>query len=48
MNRYLPIGTVCDLNNDDNKYMIVGYKKNGNDYEALPFPAGSTDNAQNK
>ena len=42
MKKYLPIGTVCTIKNDNNKYMVIGYKKNGYDYESLVFPGGST------
>jgi len=40
-NKYLPIGSVCNINNDSELLMIVGYKKNGKDYEGLHFPEGT-------
>ncbi len=45
MKRYLTIGSMCDLKGDENntKYLIIGYKKNGKDYEAVLFPGGTTD-----
>ena len=46
MNKYLTIGSMCDLKGDENntKYLIIGYKKNDKDYEAVLFPKGTTDN----
>lgn len=40
-NKYLPIGSVCNINNDSELLMIVGFKKNGKDYEGLHFPEGT-------
>ena len=44
MNKVLTIGSMCDLKGDEKntKYLIVGYKKNGKDYEAVLFPQGTT------
>lgn len=47
MDRYLPIGTVCTLNNTNRKYIIIGYfslEYTSNiklyDYIGLPYPEG--------
>lgn len=47
MDRYLPVGTVCTLNNTNRKYVIIGYfsleyKSNVKlyDYIGLPYPEG--------
>ena len=40
-NKYLPIGSVCNINNGSELLMIVGFKKNGKDYEGLHFPEGT-------
>ncbi len=50
MNKYLTIGSMCDLKGDENntKYLIIGYKKNDKDYEAVLFPQGTTGGGQFK
>lgn len=47
MDRYLPVGTVCTINNTNVKYVIIGYfslEYNYNvklyDYIGLPYPEG--------
>ena len=44
MKKYLTIGSMCDLVGDENntKYLIIGYKKKRKDYEAVLFPGGTT------
>jgi len=46
-NKYLPIGSVCNINNDSELLMIVGFKKNGKDYEGLHFPEGTNSTKEN-
>ena len=47
MDRYLPVGTVCTINNTNRKYVIIGYfslEYGSNiklyDYIGLPYPEG--------
>lgn len=44
MKKFLTIGSMCDLVGDENntKYLIIGYKKKRKDYEAVLFPGGTT------
>lgn len=45
MKKMLTIGSMCDLKGDETntKYLIIGYKKNGKDYESVKFPGGTTE-----
>lgn len=45
MKKMLTIGSMCDLKGDESntKYLIIGYKKNGKDYESVKFPGGTTE-----
>ena len=47
MDKYLPVGTICTLSNDNRKYIIVGYfslqynrRVKMYDYVGLPYPEG--------
>ena len=44
--KFLPLGSVCTLDNDGSKLVIIGYKLNEHDYVAVDYPAGYT-NANN-
>lgn len=41
-NKYLPIGTTCNINSENGLLMIIGFKKNGKDYEAVHYPEGTS------
>ena len=41
--RYLPIGSVCSIDNSSNKYMVIGYKKNSYDFVSVLYPDGYLD-----
>ena len=41
--RYLPIGSVCSIDNSNNKYMVIGYKKNDFDFVSVLYPDGFLD-----
>lgn len=36
--KFLPIGTVCLVENIAKKVMIIGYSKSGYDYVAVNYP----------
>ena len=38
--KFLPIGTVCLVENVNKKQMIIGYSKSGYDYVAVEYPKG--------
>ena len=38
--KYLPIGSVCSIDNSNNKYMVIGYKKNDYDFVSVLYPDG--------
>ena len=38
--KFLPIGTVCLVENISKKQMIIGYSKSGYDYVAVEYPKG--------
>ena len=38
--KFLPIGTVCLVENVSKKQMIIGYSKSGYDYVAVEYPKG--------
>lgn len=38
--KFLPIGTVCLVENVNKKQMIIGYSKSGYDYVAVSYPKG--------
>ncbi len=38
--KFLPIGTVCLVENVNKKQMIIGYSKSGYDYVAVSYPMG--------
>ena len=42
--RYLPIGSVCSIDNSNNKYMVIGYKKNDYDFVSVLYPDGYLNN----
>jgi len=42
--RYLPIGSVCSIDNSNNKYMVIGYKKNNYDFISVLYPDGYLNN----
>ena len=44
--KFLPLGSVCTLDNDGSKLVVIGYKLNEHDYVAVDYPAGYT-NANN-
>lgn len=42
--RYLPIGSVCSIDNSNNKYMVIGYNKNDFDFISVLYPDGYLNN----
>lgn len=38
--KFLPLGSVCQVDNNDLKLVVIGYKMNGYDYVAVDYPNG--------
>ena len=38
--KFLPLGSVCLVDNSDLKLVVIGYKLNGYDYVAVDYPSG--------